>query len=567
MNPSKTVSNSDLAQKFIDYATNGSGKFDGKPGFSDRVMESIRAAAELKAGRTLFQQLLDSRRVFTIVEGKNDDLIGGNKLNPLLSSIALNFDNKLYYASFDESGERSLVETPVVCILLHELTHFKHWTMDTQAMEKRLVAASSNQEMHNQEEELTITGAVAGSEEKDPCNDNEVLAELKLPHKIDHDIFLLRSPVEAFQEMILGRTIGTLRTTLASSDGQKIATSSADLLLQLAVKEMLESKTPTLSTEYVIITELLIKAGCRSDKVLADLLRIPHPECLKIAQLLVKAECKSDSALESAVGVVGQVNDLNMRKTYLDILKLLMASGCKSNEALGHATLIARQEADPLRQDEWFVVIDSLMKLGCHASGVLRNVVDIIKNTNNTIVKKKWVTLIEPLIDQALDDFASKILEEFGESMEKLMSSGYTAISMKLFETQYEFLAIKDRELLQKRSKKLHEPIELIHGLIKEKKKPKEINEIVKVVCFFMPPAKKFIFLHSLIEATLYIAVSGGSFIENLAVEFTLPQFVKMKGTCESIKKSHNERKQRDENLGNRELLIDLCLIKESQIN
>ncbi|WP_059358887.1 hypothetical protein [Parachlamydia acanthamoebae] len=566
MNTIQSLDCSRLADKFIDYATKGTNEFEGKPGFSEKVKEIIRAAAELKIGRTLLPELLESGKSITILEGKNDDLIGGNMLNPITSSISLNFAKKIFYTSINEDGERQIVEAPFVYSFLHEATHFKHWIMDPQALQRRLHADSSIPDMDNQEEELTITGSIVGADERDPFNDNAVLAELKLPPRIDHQSYILESPVEAIQEIILSRAIGSLRKILASPEGQKEVVDSAEILLPFIVEIILKCKSSSMLTEYAAIINLLISKGCKSDNALESLVRLIgevkdltiRKQYLEVIQQLITAGCKSDNALEPLVRLIEEVKDLTIRKQYLEVIQQLITAGCKSDNALKDATRQASMEIDPIRQKEWFGIIGQLIQVGCKAPNVLENIVGIIQQrTDDRMMQQNWAILIKPLIDETLDVIESKMVQEFCKNMNELISAGYAAIGLEFFNVDHEFHP--NRELFVQQSQELQNQIEIINSFIEAECSLEDMATILKSDCSLMSNIKKFLHLDSLINGTLHVALCGKTFVQGLPGEFLIPQFKRIGEACESIIRLH--RQKQDQTKKTLKLLVNLCLL------
>lgn len=59
-----------LAEQFIIHSTKGTGEFEGKPGFSDKLKEIIRSASDLNIGRKVLSDLLKSGKPINILEGQ-----------------------------------------------------------------------------------------------------------------------------------------------------------------------------------------------------------------------------------------------------------------------------------------------------------------------------------------------------------------------------------------------------------------------------------------------------------------------------------------------------------------
>lgn len=523
------VTSSQLAKKFIDYATGGTGEFEGKPGFSDKVREAIRTVAELKTGRSLLQELLASGRSITILEGSNQgihEMIGGNWLDPTNSSISLNFDRKLQYMSLNKNGERILVEIPLAVLLSHEATHYKHLIVNAQALERRARTASSISDMTTQEEELTITGKVTDTGEEDSCHENAILAELELPPRLSHEIYIAESPIEDFQCMILGKITGSLREKLASPEGQREAIALQDELLPFAVKLMCDSESQEELTKYATIIHLFISQGCKSDLAFENLFDRPHPEYLIIAQQLLAKGCKSNRALESVVELMKTVDDQKMRIQYLRIIQDLISAGCRFDRALASAAKQANLECNPQERRKWFSIIHPHMQDGAKPF-VLDDIVAIIKHNDDQPMKKRWAELIKTSINEVLDASVLEMQEDFCENLKELIDAGYSSIVLELFTCA--------GELFPQRSQELQKPLKILHHFIDKKLSIEEVKKFLKEKCA-NSSLDTFVFLDSLIRSTLYIALQGKNCLIRFSPEHLyLPQFQSIKAACELI--------------------------------
>lgn len=427
MSNTLSLNNKTFADTFINYITHNTNTFEGRPEFSEKIKEILREAGELKIGRTILQELIDSGKTIKILEDKESWLDVKN------NTIFLTFE-KIFYP-YKKGCKRKLQELPLVSTLLHEMVHFKHWRNDANAMEKRLHTVSINPEMDNREEELTITGKINGEDEVEPCNDNAILDELKLPSKIDHlGMTHKKSLLENLQGMIHTRALGCLRKKLDSSEGKIELISSSEKLLLTAISALLNYDSASNLAEHVSIISLLVNLGCKSNEALENLLRVDLSEQTLIRFL--NFEKQTDACSRVSLSKKGRL-DLIMQKEYLGMIKQLIHVGCKSDDSLEFAVKLIKKIPSPNLRSEYLQIVSQLIVSGCKSDVALKVSLRKADGINVATLYKDYFEIIHQLIDakSASDAQLNSALE---------ISAGYAA-KEKDHAKQKEWIGIVDK--------------------------------------------------------------------------------------------------------------------------
>lgn len=592
---SVSLSNStdlNLAEKFISFATNGTGDFKGKPGFSEKIKETIHAACELNVGRQLLQEILDLGKSITIIEGEKyegsintiDDLkkymISQDHFNPQQNSITINFEEKLFYIGLDKNGERQLFEHPILSIFVHECAHFKHCIQDEQAFQKRSSTPSSIDDMDDQEEELTISGSVFGSSEIEFCSENAVLSELQLPRRINHGSAYKRTYLESLVEMIFFRIIRSLEIELAIMKKEEVDPEFSDKILNSCLNIMEKCTVPAILKEYETIMELLISHGYKSDKILSKVLG--KSEYLSIATKLINVGCKSDKALKVVLKQIESVEDISIRNEYFKIcekllacgcksdvaleiaieqacrekgehklfklmvvITLLLKAGCKSNKALEIVTEKASQETNPILVKEWYILAEILVNAGCSSLKTIENFVAVIKQTDHKLMKQHWMALVQPLLNEQFKNLIPFLREETFENFKKLERAEYSSDLMKFFISYLEDNS-KEEDSLLVVLELLKDEFRMIHDYFDLKISIEGLKEDLDTISSNMSPYKKAAVYDNFLKATLYIAQLGSIILtpykSTVRAEFTsIPQIEKLKEVFNNILGSYKK--------------------------
>lgn len=146
----------------------------------DKFIKTIEKVGKLESGSKILQRFITRGKPITIKKGNTDGYLGG--------VISLESTTSSFILDCSDPERNVLKRMPRSLTFLHELLHADHDNADSKALWDRRYAESSIPNMSNQEEELTVTGKVLGTNIVDDLSEKVVAEELGLYPRNDHRV-------------------------------------------------------------------------------------------------------------------------------------------------------------------------------------------------------------------------------------------------------------------------------------------------------------------------------------------------------------------------------------------